>query len=141
MEKVHDIEKDLLETMARLSLIKDEKANLSREEQLLSKPIVDDLSCVGNVYDMFMDYFSEKKPTLIRKMFIFVVLYFFSPSALAGSKMRRGLREKIAAVLGCTSSNISHDYKNVSFFYITYKHFRNNVNGVIAHLSENIRKQ
>lgn len=140
MEKTHELETNLLKTMTRLSLIKEEKANLSREEQLLSRPIVDDLSSVGNIYDMFMDYFSEKKPALIRKMFIFVILYFYSPSALAGSKMRRGLREKIAAVLGCTSSNISHDYKNVSFFYITYKHFRNNVNGVIAHLSDTLKK-
>ena len=66
--------------------------------------------------------------------FYIVILYLYSPSALGGSKMRRGLREKIAKVLGCTCSNVSHDYKNISFYYVTYRSFRNDVNEILDKL-------
>lgn len=137
MEKAKEIEERLLDRIMKLSEIKERKAVLSREEQSLSEPPMSDLTMIGNIFDMFMDYCDGvKKQLLFRKMFIFIILYFYSPSALAGSKMRRGLRERIAAVLGCTSSNISHDYKNVSFYYMTYRSFRQHVNCAIAHVKE-----
>ena len=42
--------------------------------------------------------------------------------------------EKIAKVLGCTCSNVSHDYKNISFYYVTYRSFRNDVNEILDKL-------
>lgn len=126
--KQTEIEGNLKKIMERIKWIRETKAILSKEELSLSVPQMEDLSMVGNVYDNFMSFHENRKSKMVHKQFIFVILYLYSPSALGGAKMRRGLREKIADVLGCTRSNVSHDYKNVSFYYVTYRTFRNDVN-------------
>ena len=132
--KEPDIEMNLKKIMERIKWIRETKAILSKEEISLSIPLMQDLSQVGNIYDKFMSYHAGRNSTMVRKQFIFVILYLYSPSALGGSKMRRGLREKIAKVLGCTCSNVSHDYKNISFYYVTYRSFRNDVNEILDKL-------
>lgn len=132
--KQTELETNLKTIMERIKWIRETKAILSKEEIALSVPIMQDLSLVGNIYDRFMSYYVGRKSIMVQKQFIFVILYLYSPSALGGSKMRRGLREKIARVLGCTCSNVSHDYKNISFYYVTYKSFRNDVNEVLGKL-------
>ena len=132
--KESDIEMNLKKIMERIKWIRETKAILSKEEISLSIPLMQDLSQVGNIYDKFMSYHVGRNSTMVRKQFIFVILYLYSPSALGGSKMRRGLREKIAKVLGCTCSNVSHDYKNISFYYVTYRSFRNDVNEILNKL-------
>lgn len=118
--KEPDIEMNLKKIMERIKWIRETKAILSKEEISLSIPLMQDLSQVGNIYDKFMSYHAGRNSTMVRKQFIFVILYLYSPSALGGSKMRRGLREKIAKVLGCTCSNVSHDYKtSVSIMLLT----------------------
>nr|DAV15858.1 MAG TPA: chromosomal replication initiator protein [Caudoviricetes sp.] len=132
--KEPDTEMNLKKIMERIKWIRETKAILSKEEISLSIPLMQDLSQVGNIYDKFMSYHAGRNSTMVRKQFIFVILYLYSPSALGGSKMRRGLREKIAKVLGCTCSNVSHDYKNISFYYVTYRSFRNDVNEILDKL-------
>ena len=129
--KQDEIEENLRMTMERIKSIRETKARLSKEEDLLSEPLMDDLWMVGNIYDLFLSYHRSRKSKMVQKQFIFIILYLYSPSALGGSKMRRGLRERIAAVLGCTCSNVSHDYRNISFYYVTYRSFRNEVNAIL----------
>lgn len=136
--KQTEIETNLKTIMERIKWIRETKAILSKEEIALSVPILQDLSQVGNIYDRFMSYYVGRKSIMVQRQFIFVILYLYSPSALGGSKMRRGLREKIARVLGCTCSNVSHDYKNISFYYVTYKNFRNDVNEVLGKLLKDL---
>lgn len=126
-----NIEKNLRETMERIKYIREMKAMLSKEEVSLSLPLMDDLWMVGNIYDLFLSYHKNRKSKMVQKQFIFIILYLYSPSTLGGSKMRRGLRERIAEVLGCTCSNVSHDYKNISFYYTTYRTFRDDVNEIL----------
>lgn len=133
------IEHKIRTIISSVNDIKHRQSMLSKEENELSRPAVTDLNLVGNLYDMFCAFEDDEgELTLRRKKFMFVMLYLFSPTALAGNKMRRGLREKIAAVLGCTCSNISHDYKNASFYYLTYKEFRNDCNNIIAYMLDRI---
>lgn len=129
---------ELERKIMRLSVIKEMKATLSREENMLSEPLLTDMSLVRNIYDLFISYHKGRKVPMQRKMFIFVILYLYSPCALVGSKMRRGLREKIATILQCTNSNVSHDYKNVSFFFTTYKGFRKEALDVIDRLRQDL---
>lgn len=132
------MEGELTKTISRLSAIREMKAELSREEAELAAPLIADECKVGNVYDLFTAIVGQRlrkrSVSMYRKMFIFVVLFLFSPSSLAGFKIRRGLREKIAEVLDCTRSNVSHDYHDVGFYYHTYKKFRDEVDAVIAEL-------
>lgn len=138
------MEREQIETKIRTLIssvndIKHRQSMLSKEENELSTPTLTNLNQVGNLYDMFCAFEDDEgELTLRRKKFMFVMLYLFSPTALAGSKMKRGLREKIASVLGCTCSNISHDYKNASFYYLTYKEFRNDCNNVIKYMLERV---
>ena len=134
-----EIEKKLRNLIDRMKWIRETKSLLSKEELGMSVPLVDDLTQVGNIYDLFMTYQNGKKFRQVRKQFIFVILFLCSPCSLGGAKMRRGLREKIARVLGCTSSNVSHDYKNVSFYYYTYTGFRNEVNMVLERLISDLK--
>jgi hypothetical protein len=130
----YKVEKKLKDIMERAKWVKDTKVILYKEEMKLSVPLLYDLSLVGNIYDLFVSYHRGRNFRSIRKQFIFIVLYFFSPSALGGMKMRRGLRDKIADVLQCTASNVSHDYGNVGFFYVKYRNFRNDVNKTIERM-------
>ena len=132
--KEPDIETNLKKIMERIKWIRETKAILSKEEISPSIPLMQDLSQVGNIYVKFMRFHAGRNSTMVRNEFIFVILYLYSPSALGGSKMRRGLREKSADVLGCTCSNVSHDYKNISFYYSTDRSFRNDVNEILDKL-------
>lgn len=126
--KKTEIEGNLMTIIERIKWIRETKAILSKEELDISVPLMRNLDYVGNVYDFFMSLQDPKRKSMIKKQFIFIILYLYSPSSLGGTKMRRGLREKLSDVLGCTCSNVSHDYKNVSFYYVTYKTFRNEIN-------------
>jgi len=59
-----------------------------------------------------------------RERFLFVSLYVFVPSSLV-RKMKRGLREDLADVLGVSKNNISHLIKHILFRYRHYRVFRN----------------
>lgn len=121
--------------------IKQRQSVLSAEECHVSKAVVSDLAMVGNIYDMFCAFENEEGELPIRqKKFLFVVIYLYCPAVLAGNRMRRGLREKVAQILGCTSSNISHDYKNVVFYYTHYRNFRTDCNRVTEYILEKLKK-
>ena len=80
--KEPDIEMNLKKIMERIKWIRETKAILSKEEISLSIPLMQDLSQVGNIYDKFMSYHVGRNSTMVRKQFIFVILYLYSPSAL-----------------------------------------------------------
>lgn len=134
-----EIEKEIYEIIDRLQDIKHKQSMLSTEENDLSTPRMEDMSKIDKIYRIFCEFESEEGVLPLRqKKFLFVVLYFYSPAALAGNKMRRGLREKVASVVGCTSSNVSHDYKNIPFYYLNYKNFRYDCNELIKYISERV---
>ena len=63
-----------------------------------------------------------------RKKFIFIILYLFSPSSLAGGKMTAGLREEMSRVLGIQSkSTISDNCADVVFLYQNYGDFSGDI--------------
>ncbi len=63
-----------------------------------------------------------------RKKFIFIVLYLYSPSSLAGDKMAPGLRDELSNVLGVQAkSTISNNCANLVFLYQNYTSFRKDV--------------
>ena len=64
-----------------------------------------------------------------RKKFIFIILYLYSPSSLAGDKMASGLRNELSKVLGIQAkSTISNNSADLVFLYqYNYMNFRNDV--------------
>lgn len=141
MEQTTTIEKELRYIIERIKWIRETRAIVAKEETELSAPQLADLDKVNDVYRYFVELYKGKKVMMQKKQLIFIMLYFFSPSALGGAKMRRGLRERIANVLGCTCSNVSHDFKNISFYYKTYRNFRLNVNEAIYEIRKELEKR
>ena len=90
----------------RLKKIRIEKSELSEEENALTAPILKDKSLIHEIYKIFVELLNERgcPPNIDsvtqRKKFIFIILYLFSPSSLAGGKMTAGLREEMSRVRG-----------------------------------------
>ncbi len=119
--------------VSELKSIREQKSRLSEREQELSEPMLHDYSLLEEIYGWFKEVLSGvtlppdvDSPTQ-RKKFIFIVLFLYSPSTLAGGKMKVGLRNKIAEVTGCTGTLISHNCEDVTFFYQQYKSHRQDI--------------
>ena len=118
----------------RLKKIRIEKSELSEEESSLTSPILSDKSLVRDIYQIFIELQTNRGcPPCIdsvhqRKKFIFIILYLFSPSTLAGGKTVYGIRSEIAKVLGIQSEcTISNNCEDVVFLYQNYADFSGDI--------------
>jgi hypothetical protein len=135
------LERQITEKIRDLTAIRHQKAELSRKETELSIPIIEDTTMVGNIFDVLLFYNKGNMDIMYRKKCLFVIIYLFSPNSLGGSRIRRGIRDKIAVIFDCTCSNISHDYRNVAFYFQTYKSFRKDVCKMIVRLLEDLKEK
>lgn len=118
----------------RLRKIRIEKSELSEEENALTLPMLSDKTLIREVYKTFVEILNERgcPPNIDsvtqRKKFIFIILYLFSPSSLAGGKMAAGLREEMSKVLDIQSkSTISDNCADVVFLYQNYGDFSRDI--------------
>ena len=118
----------------RLRKIRIEKSELSEEENALTLPMLSDKTLNREVYKTFVEILNERgcPPNIDsvtqRKKFIFIILYLFSPSSLAGGKMAAGLREEMSKVLDIQSkSTISDNCADVVFLYQNYGDFSRDI--------------
>ena len=111
----------------RLKKIRIEKSELSEEENALTAPVLKDKSLIHEIYKIFVELLNERgcPPNIDsvtqRKKFIFIILYLFSPSSLAGGKMTAGLREEMS------KSTISDNCADVVFLYQNYGDFSGDI--------------
>ena len=85
--------------IAEIKSIREQKSKLSAREKELTEPILTDLDMIGALYRWFQEIISQKETFRVgsvtqRKKFIFIILFLYSPSTLAGGKMKNGLRNK-----------------------------------------------
>lgn len=132
-------------TVSELKSIREQKSRLSEREQELAKPLLYDYLLIGEIYGWFKELLlvlalppCVDSPTQ-RKKFIFIILFLYSPSTLAGGKMKVGLRDKIAEVTGCTGSLISHNCEDVTFFYQQYKSHRQDIDYLYTEIINRLR--
>ena len=118
----------------RIRKIRSVKSDLSKEENILIKPILSDKKLIPLIYKTFTNIICKKSDEGIstvmqRKKFIFIILYLYSPSSLAGDKMASGLRNELSKVLGIQAkSTISNNSADLVFLYqYNYMNFRNDV--------------
>lgn len=118
----------------RLKKIRIKKSELSEEENAISMPILSDKSLIYEIYQIFAEILNERDcpPCLEnvtqRKKFIFIILYLFSPSTLAGGKTVYGIRGEIAKIVGIQSeSTISNNCEDVVFLYQNYDDFSEDI--------------
>ncbi|MCM0314272.1 hypothetical protein [Bacteroides fragilis] len=115
--------------------IKELQESLEYRRKLLSTPILSDLRLIETIYDIFNAIESTKSipprkgSVNQRKKFCFIALRLYSPATiLFGDQMIKGLRKKIAEILGVRAFSSISDYcEDVIFLYKTYKSFRPNM--------------
>ena len=116
-----------------LKSIREQKYRLSERESEIAKPVLTDLGMIDTLYEWFKEIALEGKElpkgnVSQRKRFIFIILYLYSPTTLAGGKMRAGLREKLAEVFPIKEKSVvSNNTNNLVFSYQLYKYFRQDV--------------
>ena len=116
-----------------LKSIREQKYRLSERESEIAKPVLTDLGMIDTLYEWFKEIALDGKElpkgnVSQRKKFIFIILYLYSPTTLAGGKMRAGLREKLAEVFPIKEKSVvSNNTNNLVFSYQLYKYFRQDV--------------
>ena len=132
--------------IAEIKSIREQKSKLSEREKELTEPILTDLDMIGMLYRWFQEIISQKifrsGNVTQRKKFIFIILFLYSPSTLAGGKMKNGLRDKLAEVLGVNAqTTISNNRNNLVFSYQLYKYFRQDVDWIYGEMMERIKPE
>lgn len=132
----------------RLKHIRKEQTELCKEESRLTTPLLTDRALIGEIYSIFVDVLGERDcppqpdSVLQRKKFIFIILYLFSPSTLAGRKMLGGLREDLSKVLGLQAqTTISDNCADVVFLYQNYSDFCRDVECLYAEIVSRLRER
>lgn len=91
-------------SIVELKAIREQKSRLSEREQELASPVLTDFKLIPEVYSWFKEILLERScPPNIesvtqRKKFLFIVLFLFAPSVLAGGRLPNGIRAEIAGV-------------------------------------------
>lgn len=125
-----------------LKALRDSRSDLKSREKEMSRPLLDDLSIVKDIYRWAMDVPPGGKRcwrALRQRVFIFVVLFLYSPSTLAGQRMRQGLRGEIAAAMGRTGSLVSHYTRDLPFMFNHYRWFRDEAGAVYSEVVKRLR--
>lgn len=128
-----------------LKTIREQKSKLTERERELTEPMLDDLSLIEKLYEWFNDLSVRKKENermLHRKEFIFIILCLYSPSTLAGGKMKIGLRDKLCEVLDINErSTLSKNLNNLAYHYQIYKYFRQDINSIYVEIVNRLREK
>lgn len=131
-------------TMIGIDMLPEEKMNLHKIEAIiklkkeikevraimeeLSEPILMDWSLLPILYQEYKGLFSKRDithPIYHRQKFLFVILYLYCPSALAGERMPMGFRKELASLFGLNAcSTISDNCAGLTIMYERYLDFR-----------------
>jgi hypothetical protein len=121
-------------SISELKHIREQKSRLSEREAELVSPILTDLESIPYIYELFKNIvrtmnIPPREKIIQRKEFLFIILFLFVPSVLAGGRIPNGVRKSLEHVFPkvkpCT---ISNNIADVFFLYQQYKYFRSDIN-------------
>lgn len=132
--------------VSELKAIREQKSRLSERENELSAPVLSDLELIPVIYEWFKEVLSEMAfPSLVecitqRKKFLFIVLFLFSPSVLAGGRMPNGVRKSLEEVFpNVKPCTISNNLADVVFLYQQYKDFRQDIEYIYTEIVSRLK--
>lgn len=135
-------------SIMELKAIREQKSRLSERENELSSPILTDFGLIPEVYSWFKEILSERScPPNIesvtqRKKFLFIILFLFAPSVLAGGRLPNGIRAEIAHVFpDVAPCVISNNIADVAFIYQQYKDFRQEIEYLYNQILERLKNR
>lgn len=121
-------------SIAEIKNIREQKSRLSEREAELVSPILTNLEAIPYIYELFKNIvrtmnIPPREKIIQRKEFLFIILFLFVPSVLAGGRIPNGVRKSLEHVFPkvkpCT---ISNNIADVFFLYQQYKYFRSDIN-------------
>lgn len=133
-------------SIVELKAIREQKSRLLEREQELSAPMLTDFALIPEIYSWFKEILSQSdcppnfESVTQRKKFLFIVLFLFAPSVLAGGRLPNGIRAEIAGVFPDVSPCvISNNIADVSFIYQQYKDFRQDIEFIYNQVLERLK--
>lgn len=133
-------------TISELKNIREQKSRLSERESELASPQLSDLNLIPEIYKWFCEinnaglFAKRNESSHQRKKFIFIILFLYAPSVLAGGRMPIGLRDIIAEACGVTDlSFISHNVDTVVFMFQNYKDFRKDIDYLYTEILKRLK--
>lgn len=135
----------MLSKILEIKSIREQKSKLSKREKELTEPVLTDFGMIDTLYEWFQEIVIQKEKFKAgnvsqRKKFIFIIILLYSPGTLAGGRMKHGLRNKLAEVLGINArTTISDNRNDLVFSYRMYKYFRQDVDRIYGEMMERIK--
>lgn len=133
-------------SIIELRTIREQKSRLSERENELSSPILSDIYLLPEVYSLFCDVLEERDcapkidSVYQRKKFLFISLFLFAPSVLAGGRLPNGIRAELSKIFPDVSPCvISNNISDVVFIYQQYKDFRQDIDYLYAEIVKRLR--
>ena len=133
-------------SIIELRTIREQKSRLSERENELSSPILSDIYLLPEIYSLFCDALEERDcapkidSVYQRKKFLFISLFLFAPSVLAGGRLPNGIRAELSKIFPDVSPCvISNNISDVVFIYQQYKDFRQDIDYLYAEIVKRLR--
>lgn len=134
--------------ITELEIVRKQKKRLQLEEARLSAPTLKKIELIPMLYEWFKNMPQNQfvgnceSVNMMKKRFLFIVMYLYSPVFLVGGKMAKGIRGMLAEVLQyesrCSISSLGAD---VWILYSNYKSFRDPVNESYDLIIEKLKKK
>lgn len=121
-------------SIAEIKNIREQKSRLSEREAELVSPILTNLESIPYIYELFKNIvrtmnIPPREKIIQRKEFLFIILFLFVPSVLAGGRIPNGVRKSLEHVFPMVKPcTISNNIADVFFLYQQYKYFRSDIN-------------
>ena len=127
----------LFSNVSELKSVLQEEDDLKSKVASLGKPVLNDMKQIPLLLDKYKMLIAKDRLSVYeRKVFLFVVVSMFDPKALAGKKMKHGLREILGGSLGFENKTIiSDNMRNISNYYASTPRFKKDVKRVYAYVS------
>lgn len=114
-----------------------EEDDLKTRVKSLGKPILNDIKQIPLLLDKYKMLIAKDTLSVYeRKVFLFVAISLFDPKALAGKKMKHGLRVILGNSFGLDAkTTISDNMKNISDYYDQNSKFRKDTKQAYMYVS------
>ena len=120
----------ITERIFELRQIKECKSILHDREREIASPILDNKEQLSVIYDTVKDECLNNKSLTkyeVKYYFVAIASFLYTPKAWMGESFERGVRDRIAIVLGYAPSHISNTFRIVTDWFVIYKDFREGV--------------
>ena len=135
---------NITEKIREIRNAREELRRAVKRESICCTSMLSDLSLVPELYNIYCELVGgvSKSDTDARRIFIFVVQYFYAPRNLFGKSMQNGLRRVLANTLGVKAvSIVSKHASETGPRYLAYREFRERVNSIFEQMMARMQSE